>query len=131
MVYVSPTHQGTMHDKKIADEDMVKFPDHIHLFQDTGFQGFCPSNIHLVQPFKKPRNGELTILEKWFNRYVARIRITVEHAINGIKRARIVKDKCRHFHQHFRDQVLNICVGLHNFRICSPFRKYQSKIKWA
>ena len=46
---VSPTHQGTMNDKIISDEAMVKFSDHIHLFQDSGFQGFCPSNVHLVQ----------------------------------------------------------------------------------
>jgi len=75
--------------------------------------------------------SRLIDLQKWFNRYVAKIRITVEHAINGIKRARIIKDKCRHFCQHFRDQILNISVGLHNFRVCSPFRKYKSKIKWG
>jgi len=130
-VYLSPTQEGTMHDKAIADEDQVVFPDDIHLFQDSGYQGFQPENVFIVQPFKKPRKGELSEIQKWFNQYVSKIRVCVEHAICGIKRCRIVKDKCRHFSQQFRDQIIAICTGLHNFRVCSPFRKYKSKFKWA
>ena len=132
VVYLSPTHQGKIHDKKIADNDEICFPDGIHLFQDSGFQGYRPANVFIVQPYKKPRNSELSELEKWFNRYVSTIRICVEHAISGIKRFRIIKDKCRHFSHHFRDQILEICTGLHNFRVRSPFRKYaKCKFKWT
>lgn len=120
-----------MHDKAIADEEQVRFPDGIQVFQDSGYQGFEPENVFVVQPFKKPRNGELTNIQKWFNQYVSQIRICVEHAISGIKRSRIVKDKCRHFCQHFRDQIIAICTGLHNFRVRSPLRSYNSKFKWA
>jgi len=130
VVYLSPTHQGTMHDKSIADQDELKFPDDIQLFQDTGYQGYCPENVHLVQPFKKPRNAELNQIQKWFNQYVAQIRITVEHAISGIKRCRFVKDKCRHFCQQKKDQIILIATGLHNFRVCSPMRKYKAHFKW-
>lgn len=131
MVYLSPTQEGKMHDKAIADEDQIIFPDSIHVFQDNGYQGFEPENVHIVQPFKHPRNGQLSCLQKWFNKYVSRIRICVEHAICGIKRCRIVKEKCRHFRQHFRDQIIAICTGLHNFRVCSPFRGYNCDFKWA
>ena len=96
-----------------------------------GYQGYCPENVHIVQPFKKPQKRELTGTEKWFNQYVARIRITVEHAISGVKRCRFVKDKCRHFCQQFRDQVVLIATGLHNFRVCSPLRKYKSHFKFT
>jgi hypothetical protein len=120
-----------MHDKAIADEDRVLFPNDIQLFQDTGYQGFQPLNVHIVQPFKKPKNGELTGIQKWFNQYVARIRITVEHAINGVKPSHFVKNKCRHFCHQFRDQIIETCTGLHNFRVCSPFRNYKSKVKWG
>lgn len=131
-MYLSPTQQGTMHDKKIADRDEFVFPDNIHLFQDSGYQGYKPDNVFVVQPFKKPHKGELCSLKKWFNQYVASIRICVEHAISGIKRCRVIKDKCRHFSQQFRDQVIDICTGLHNFRVCSPFRKYDKcKFKWT
>ena len=120
-----------MHDKKVADEDQFVFPDGIHLFQDTGYQGYTPSNVFLVQPYKKPKNGVLSDLQKWFNQYVAKVRVVIEHAISGIKRCRIVKDKCRHFRQQFRHQVMLTCAGLHNFRVCSPFRLYKSRLKWS
>ncbi|MEM7163788.1 MAG: transposase family protein, partial [Bacteroidota bacterium] len=116
---MSPTQEGKMHDKAMADEEQVAFPDAIQIFQDSGYQGFEVENAFVVQPFKKPRKGQLNSMQKWFNQYVARIRICVEHAICGIKRCRIVKDKCRHFRQHFRDQIIAICTGLHNFRVCS------------
>jgi len=120
-----------MHDKKIADEDGFLFPDGIQLFQDCGYQGFHLFNVFIVQPFKKPRNKELNTIQKWFNQYTSSIRICVEHAISGIKRCRIVKDKCRHFRQHFRDQIMVICTALHNFRVTSPFRTYKSDFKWT
>lgn len=131
IVYLSPTHIGKTHDKKIADESEIQFPDNIHLFQDTGFQGYIPQNVHIVQPFKKPKNRELSDLQIWFNKYVGRIRITIEHAISGIKRLRIIKEKCRLFCLHKRDQIMEICVGLHNLRVTSPFRAYKANIKWS
>jgi hypothetical protein len=130
VVYLSPSHQGTMHDKAIADEDGVVFPKGIQLFQDKAYQGFSPQGVHIVQPFKKPRGGTLSKMQRWFNRYVSRIRITVEHAICGVKRCRILKDRCRNYSIQFRDEVVEICTGLHNFRVRSPFREYKSSNKW-
>jgi len=46
-----------------------------------------------------------------------RNRILVEHAIGGVKKCRIVKERfrCRKF--GFDDLVMLIACGLHNFRI--------------
>lgn len=65
------------------------------LYQDSGFQGFTLEGINIVQPIKKPKGSELTIKEKENNRNISSIRIQVEHAISGVKRYRIVKDKLR------------------------------------
>ena len=70
-------------------------------------------------------------MQKWYNRLVTTMRIPAGHAINGIKRCRIVKDKCRHFCQQFRDEVMWICTGLHNFRVRSPYQDYRSAHTWA
>ena len=131
IIYLSQTHEGTMHDKKIAEQEACKFPDGIHLVQDKGYDGYAPENVHIVQPFKKPKKKELPELHKWFNTYVSKIRIVIENAINGVKRCRIVKDKCRHFCQQFRHQIMLICAGLHNLRVKSPFRAYKGKNKWT
>ncbi|MDE0481819.1 MAG: hypothetical protein OXI67_04485 [Candidatus Poribacteria bacterium] len=50
------------------------------------------------------------------NKKRASIRIRVEHAISGVKRYCIVKDKLRNWKKGFCDLVMEICCGLHNFR---------------
>jgi len=129
-VYLSQTHEGAMHDKIIAQQEQCKFPDGIHLFQDKAYEGYAPENVFIVQGFKKPRNKEYTPLQRWFNTYVSKIRVVIENAINGVKRCRIVKDKCRHFCLQFRHEIMMVCTGLHNLRVNSPFRAYKNSNKW-
>jgi hypothetical protein len=73
--------------------------------------------VTIVQPKKKPSGKELSQEEKDCNRQISRIRVRVEHAIGGVKRYRIVKDKIRNWKGDFRDQVMETCCGLHNFRL--------------
>jgi hypothetical protein len=65
------------------------------LYQDTGFQDFALKDVIIIQPKKKPRGGKLTDAEKAENRRISSIRMRIEHAIGGVKRYRIVKDKIR------------------------------------
>ncbi len=109
--------EGKKHDKKISDEADIRLPEGSILYQDTGFQGFALVGVIIVQPKKKPRGKELTAKEKARNREISRIRIRVEHAISGVKRYRIVKDTLRNWKKGFRDQVMETCCGLHNFRL--------------
>ena len=95
VIFLTPTVEGKKHDKKIADESGYKLPEGSKLLQDTGFQGFSVSNVEILQPTKKPRGKELTQEQKDKNRNISKIRIRIEHVISGIKRYRIVKDKCR------------------------------------
>ena len=85
------------------------------LYQDTGFQGFDLQGVNIIQPEKKPKGRELSNIEKENN--LASIRIRVEHAISGIKRYRIVKDKLRNWKKGFCDLVMETCCGLHNLRL--------------
>jgi len=92
-------------------------PPGSYLYQDKGFQGFFLPGITIVQPKKKPPGGELTPPEQATNRRISSIRIRIEHAIGGVKRYRIVKDKIRLFKDGIRDTVMETCCGLHNFRL--------------
>jgi len=78
------------------------------LYQDTGFQGFTLAGVTILQPKKKPRGKELTPEEKEDNRLISKIRIRIEHAIGGVKRYRIVKDKIRNWKQGFRESHGNV-----------------------
>jgi hypothetical protein len=64
---------------------------------------------------KKPHRGELTLPEKAHDRDILSIRIRIEHAIGGVKRYRMVKDKTRLLKDGIRDTIMETYCGLHNF----------------
>ena len=115
--FLSATYEGKANDKILAELEGYRLPPGSHLYQDLGFQGFVLANVTIIQPKKKPRGGELTLLEKAANRRISSIRIRIEHAIGGVKRYRIVKDEIRLLKDGLRDAIMETCCGLHNFRL--------------
>lgn len=117
VVYLSGTYAGKQHDKKIADEEGYRFPSGSKLLQDTGFQGYQPEGVIVIQPKKKPRGGELTADEKLVNRAISSLRVEVEHQIGGVKRCQILVQKFRNRVTGFIDEAIETACGLHNFRL--------------
>ena len=115
--FLSNTCEGKASDKIIAELTSYTLPPGSCLYQDKGFQGFFLNGVTIFQPKKTPRGGELTPPEKETNRRISSIRIRIEHAIGGVKRYRIVKDKIRLLKDGIRDAVMETCCGLHNFRL--------------
>jgi DDE superfamily endonuclease len=115
--FLSATFEGKAHDKSLAEFADYTLPPGSCLYQDMGFQGFVLAGVTIVQPQKKPRGGDLTPPEKATNRRISSIRIRIEHAIGGVKRYRIVKDKIRLLKDGIRDTIMETCCGLHNFRL--------------
>lgn len=124
VVFLSGTYLGTVHDKKIADMEDCRYPLGTRLRQDSGFQGYGPQGVHIAMPFKKPYNGELSGMQKWYNQYVGQRRIVIEHAIMGIKRFHIIQRACRLAGFWTRDRIMGICTAIHNLRVRSPLRDY-------
>ncbi len=52
VVYLSPTIGGQTHDKKLADEQAIAYPNGATLGKDTGFQGYEPAGVCTFQPQK-------------------------------------------------------------------------------
>jgi len=117
ILFLSPLTEGKKHDKKLADECNYQLPAGTRLVQDTGFQGFTVPGVRILQPKKKPRGKELAVNDKYGNHWLGSLRIRVEHAIGGVKRCRIAKDRLRNWKTSFRESVFAICCGLHNFRL--------------
>lgn len=115
--YLSPTHEGKKHDKKIADEEKIRVPIGGDLYQDTGFQGFAIPEVNNHQPKKKPKGKELASGDKIINRMISRTRVGVEHVIASIKRLQIVKSVFRSVQDNHEDHVMLLACGLHNFRM--------------
>jgi hypothetical protein len=117
MGFLRATYEGRMPEKTVAELVGYTLPPGSCLYQDMGFQGYVLAGVTMFQPKKKPRGGELTPPEKATNRRISSIRIRMEHAIGGVKRSRIVKDKIRLLKDGSRDTIMETCCGLHNFRL--------------
>jgi DDE superfamily endonuclease len=115
--FLSPTYEGSIHDKTSAELEGYRLPLGSCLYQDMAFQGYFLAGMTLIQPKKKPCRGEPTPPEKAANRRLSSIRIHIGHAIGGVKRNRIVKDKIRLLKDGVRDTIMETCCGLHNFRL--------------
>ena len=119
VVYLGPTSPGSVHDKKLADESGLCFPVDALVVKDTGFQGYEPPDTQTLQPKRKPRGRELHPIQKTINQVISRVRVTVEHAIAGIKRCHIVADLFRNRRPGFVDEVMLAASGLHNLRVAT------------
>ena len=110
--------RGRIHDKKICDEEPLSLPKGTRLWQDTGFVGHRPDGVEVCMPKKEEaQEKELTSADKQENKRISGIRIKVEHAIDGMKKCRIVKERFRCHKFGFEDMVILIACGLQNFRI--------------
>jgi hypothetical protein len=122
ILFVSPNYAGPVHDKRMAEGYTI--PPGFALWQDTGYQGYAPEGVTVVQPTKKPKGGELSEEQRHENRSISSVRVRIEHFIGGVKRFRIVKDECRAYKDNFRETIFVTCSGLYNFRVMANPPKY-------
>lgn len=119
--YAGFTHRGAIHDKNMIEQEipdlecLKKFD--LWFSKDKAYQSYQPKGVHLLEPYKARRNQPLKKWQKRFNQWISSIRICSEHAIGGIKRCRILKDKLRYFDSTFRNQIFLVACGLHNLRV--------------
>src|SRR5260370_30749518 len=66
--YLSPTHFGKPHDKRVVDETPYPLPQGSLLLQDLGFLGFTLERDHIEMPTNKPRGRPLTDEQKASNK---------------------------------------------------------------
>ena len=119
VIYLGDTAAGSVHDKKLADESGLCYPPDALVLKDTGFQGYEPPDCATLQPKKKPRGRELHPIQKTINQVISRVRVSVEHAIAGVKRCRIVADTFRNWREGMVDEVMLAATGLHNLRVAA------------
>jgi hypothetical protein len=117
ILFLSETYSGSTHDKRIADATPYPLPAGSRLLQDLGFLAFTLDQVEIIMPTRKPRGRNLTRAQKAANRRIARRRVRIEHVNSSVKRCRIVHDASRLRKAGVRDRVMEVCCGLHNFRV--------------
>jgi hypothetical protein len=117
IVFLSATYPGSTHDKRSADATPYPLPAGSRLLQDLGFLALTLPQVEVIIPTKKPRGRALTRAQKAANRRIARRRVRIEHVNSSVKRCRIVHDPSRLRKAGVRDLVMEVCCGLHNYRL--------------
>jgi hypothetical protein len=79
--FLSATYVGKWHDKARVDDEQYRLPAGSVLYQDMGFQGVTIASVHVEQPTKKPRGGELTDGQKAQNHRIASEKMRIEHTM--------------------------------------------------
>jgi len=121
ILFVSPTKPGRVHDlTQILKTNILKYlPSNVTLWVDKGFIGindYIRNNTCSVIPHKKPPNGSLTSRQKQENRIISSIRMTVEHAIGGMKRFAAARDIYRN-KKGQDDRFVELAAGLWNLHL--------------
>jgi DDE superfamily endonuclease len=117
ILFLSATHGGCTHDKRIAEATPYPLPTGSQLLQDLGFLAFTLPQVEVLMPTKKPRGQELTLEQELANQALHHCRRRIEHVNSSVKRCRIVKDRLRLWKQGVRDLVMELCCALHNLRV--------------
>jgi hypothetical protein len=117
ILFLSETAGGRVHEKRIAEATPYPLPAGSRLLQDLGFLAFTLPQVEILMPTKKPRGQELSWEQEVANQALRQRRLRIEHVNSSVKRCRIVKDRLRLWKQGIRDQVMELCCALHNFRV--------------
>jgi len=82
VLFVGNSHPGWTHHKKMANEDILVFPDGSRLWPDTGYQGYLPVAVIMIyQPEKRLKNREGRVEDKFLIDNFLASRLQVEHAM--------------------------------------------------
>ena len=81
------------------------------LLAGLGFLGMEKQCENVVLPYKKPKGGELTLLQKEIDRAIGPARVRIEHAFSGVKRLKIIRNKIRLKTYRVRDMVFRLLSG--------------------
>ena len=122
ILFISDSCEGSMHDKSIWNQIEFDFGE-LNVLADLGFLGAEKEQSNVILPYKKPKNGDVTVIQKNINKAIGSVRVKIEHAFSGVKRLKIIRNKIRLKTYPIRNQVFKIAVALHNFRV--QFRAVQ------
>jgi hypothetical protein len=111
------TSAGSVHDQRLAETTPDPVPAGRRWRQDVGVLAFTLDQVEVSMPTRKPRGRPLTHAQTAANRRIARRRVRIEPVNSRIKRCRIVHDTSRLRKAGVRDRVMEVCCGLHNFRV--------------
>ena len=108
--------QGRRHDFHLFKASGVHFDEDTQSLQDSGYQGIKAFHSNSYTPRKKPKDGELTSLEKEYNRELSRLRIGIEHVNGRLKVFKILSERYRNRRRRYGLRC-NLIAALYNYEL--------------
>jgi hypothetical protein len=120
--FISRTKEGRIHDLKLLKkESLISYiPPGTSIWADKGYTGLqsqVPPKVILHIPKKRRKKKPLTEDELAENCAINSIRMSVEHAIGGMKRFASMQVPIRNKDWNIENQLPALCAGLWNFHL--------------
>ena len=122
ILFISDSCEGSILDKSIWNQIAFDFGE-LNVLSDLGFLGAEKEQPNVILPYQKPKNGDITAIQKNINKAIGSVRVKIKHAFSGVKRLKNIRNKIRLKTYQTRNQVFKIAVALRNFRV--QFRTVQ------
>ena len=113
--------KGSENDFAIFKRSKVKIADSSEVLVDKGYQGIGKYVERSFIPYKKPRGGKLSEMQREYNLELSKIRIRIEHVFAHLKKFRILSERYRNRRRRFGLRF-NLIASLYNreLEIASP-----------
>jgi len=116
--------KGRCHDFALFKASGIHFHPETQGLHDSGYQGINKYHSNSYTPKKKPKNGKLSILEKDYNRVLAKGRIGIEHINRRLKIFKIFGDRYRNRRRRYGLRC-NLLAAIYNYELSLASSKLQ------
>jgi hypothetical protein len=107
---------GRCHDFALFKASGVHMHPEIASIQDSGYQGIAAYHANSYVPKKKPKDGELSSLERQYNRALGRERIGIEHVNRRLKVFKILSGRYRNRRRRYGLRC-NLLAAIYNYEL--------------
>jgi DDE superfamily endonuclease/Helix-turn-helix of DDE superfamily endonuclease len=108
--------QGRQHDFALFKSSGIHFHPLTESLQDSGYQGINQYHHNSYTPKKKPKTRELSLIEKEYNRELAKERICIEHVNRRLKIFKILAERYRNRRRRYGLRC-NLIAGIYNYEL--------------
>jgi DDE superfamily endonuclease/Helix-turn-helix of DDE superfamily endonuclease len=107
---------GRRHDFSLLKLSGVHIHPDTESLQDSGYQGIEAFHSNSYVPIKKPKNGQLTRLEREYNHALSRERIGIEHINRSLKIFKILAGRYRNRRCRYNLRC-NLIAAIYNYEL--------------
>lgn len=116
---------GRCHDFALFKASGIHFHPQTQGLHDSGYQGIHQYHNNSYTPKKKPKKRELSVLEKDYNRFLAKARVGIEHINRRLKIFKIFGDTYRNRRRRYGLRC-NLLAAIYNYELSLAVSKFQT-----